>query len=136
MFPEDQIKKGNVPVSRRVDSAEKMTGMLAEKQQGRRQRRKGKKAAKCAIFKKIKIVESQTRRGEKGQRQSKMSVEKERRAGWIRGNSDVDCATGTWDLSVFSCLSKYTEEAYKGDRHRKQRRHGKEDERVQFDLSP
>lgn len=36
LFPEDQSKKDNVPVSRRAEGAEMMMGMLAEKQQGRR----------------------------------------------------------------------------------------------------
>lgn len=40
-----------MPVSQRVDGAEKMMWMPAEKQQGRRRRGKRKKAAECVIFK-------------------------------------------------------------------------------------
>lgn len=47
VFPENQIKKGNVPVSGRVDGAERMMEMLTEKQQGRKRGRKGKKATVC-----------------------------------------------------------------------------------------
>jgi len=31
--------------------------------------------------------------------------------GWIRKNNDGGCATGMWNFSVFSLLSKHVEEA-------------------------
>lgn len=51
--------------------------------------------------------------------------------GWIRKKRKTvmgDCATGTWDFSVFSCLSKFME-----GRQTENRRHGKDDER-EFNL--
>lgn len=65
-----------------------------------------------------------------------MSVEKEKHDDGLENTVMGFCAIGTWGFSVFSWLSKYMEEAWKGDRQWKYTKHGKEDERVQSNLSP
>jgi len=55
--------------------------------------------------------DSQSRRREKVRIRARQVSKKREVMGWIRKNNDGGCATGMWNFSVFSLLSKHVEEA-------------------------